>query len=93
MLDMRVNLLHNNQRNVWNQRQVKSIWHCISARKCELNYIRDGEDFCDVCKREMKRAQARGRHVDDETEEDEVIMCTECGKRPPCAEATFAPPA
>ena len=50
--------------------------------KCELNYIREGEEYCDVCKREMKRAQARGRHVDDETEEDEVIMCTECGEAP-----------
>ena len=50
--------------------------------KCELNYIRDGEDFCDVCKREMKRAQARGRHAEDEAEEDEVIMCTECGEAP-----------
>lgn len=50
--------------------------------KCELNYIRDGEDFCDVCKREMKRAQARGRHVEDESEDDEVIMCTECGEAP-----------
>ena len=50
--------------------------------KCELNYIRDGEDFCDVCKREMKRAQARGRHAEDETEDDEVIMCTECGEAP-----------
>ena len=50
--------------------------------KCELNYIRDGEDFCDVCKREMKRAQARGRHAEDESEDDEVIMCTECGEAP-----------
>ena len=50
--------------------------------KCELNYIRDGEEFCDVCKREMKRAQARGRHVEDESEDDEVIMCTECGEAP-----------
>ena len=50
--------------------------------KCELNYIRDGEDFCDVCKREMKRAQARGRHVEESSEEDEIIMCTECGEAP-----------
>ena len=47
--------------------------------KCELNYIREGEDFCEVCKREMKRAQARIRHADEESDDDEVIMCTECG--------------
>ena len=50
--------------------------------KCELNYIRDGEDFCEVCKRELKRAQARGRHAEEESEEDEIIMCTECGEAP-----------
>jgi len=50
--------------------------------KCELNYIRDGEDFCEVCKRELKRAQARGRHTEEESEEDEIIMCTECGEAP-----------
>ncbi|NLI53219.1 MAG: hypothetical protein GX417_02725 [Clostridiales bacterium] len=50
--------------------------------KCELNYIRDGEDYCEVCKREMKRAQARGRHVEEETGEDEVILCSECGEAP-----------
>ena len=50
--------------------------------KCELNYIRDGEEICDVCKRELKRAQARLRHADDEPEDDEVILCTECGEAP-----------
>ena len=50
--------------------------------KCELNYIRDGEDYCEVCKRELKRAQARGHHGDEESEEDEIIMCTECGEAP-----------
>ena len=50
--------------------------------KCELNYIRDGEEICDVCKRELKRAQARLRHAEDEPEEEEVIMCTECGEAP-----------
>ena len=50
--------------------------------KCELNYIREGEDYCEVCKREMKRAQVRGRHAEEESEEDEIIMCTECGEAP-----------
>ncbi len=50
--------------------------------KCELNYIRDGEDYCEVCKREMKRTQARGHHAEEEMEDDEVILCSECGEEP-----------
>ena len=50
--------------------------------KCELNYIREGEDYCEVCKREMKRAQARGRQTEEENEDDEVILCSECGEAP-----------
>ncbi len=50
--------------------------------KCELNYIREGEDFCEVCKREMKRAQAHIRHAEEESDEDEIVMCSECGEHP-----------
>jgi len=50
--------------------------------KCELNYIREGEDFCEVCKREMKRAQAKIRHAEEDGDEDEVIVCSECGEQP-----------
>ena len=50
--------------------------------KCELNYIREGEEYCEVCKREMKRAQARGKHADEEVDDDEVVMCSECGEAP-----------
>ncbi len=50
--------------------------------KCELNYIRDGEDYCEVCKRELKRAQARIRQQEEETDEDEVVLCSECGEAP-----------
>ncbi len=45
--------------------------------KCELNYIRDDEKFCNVCLREIKRGQ-HGRAEEDE----ETIMCTECGEAP-----------
>ncbi len=41
--------------------------------RCELNYAKDGEKFCDVCKREMKG------------EEDTEVLpdtCPECGERP-----------
>lgn len=50
--------------------------------KCELNYIREGEEYCEVCKRAMKRALARIRPVIEETDEDEVIVCSECGEAP-----------
>jgi hypothetical protein len=50
--------------------------------KCELNYIREGEEFCEVCTREMKRVQARIRQTDEDGEETEVIMCSECGEQP-----------
>lgn len=39
--------------------------------RCELNYIREGEKFCEVCKREMK----------GEGESEEAIQtCVECGE-------------
>ena len=50
--------------------------------KCELNYIREGEEFCEVCKRELKRAQAHIRHAQEESEDEEEILCSECGEAP-----------
>ena len=41
--------------------------------KCELNYIRDDEQFCNICKRGMKgEADA----------DDSIAICTECGENP-----------
>ncbi|MBQ9938828.1 MAG: hypothetical protein IJO96_04775 [Oscillospiraceae bacterium] len=41
--------------------------------RCELNYIRDDEQVCNVCKRHMK----------GEVEADELItICSECGENP-----------
>ncbi len=39
--------------------------------RCELNYIREGEKYCEVCKREMK-----GESESEET----VQICVECGE-------------
>lgn len=51
--------------------------------KCELNYIKDGAEYCDVCLRTMKRVAARIIADDDEQALDgEVLMCTECGEAP-----------
>lgn len=41
--------------------------------RCELNYIRDDQQYCDVCKREMK-----GEKETDES----VTICVECGENP-----------
>ena len=41
--------------------------------RCELNYIREGEKYCDVCKRYMK-----GESDSDTT----AATCVECGERP-----------
>lgn len=41
--------------------------------RCELNYIREGEKYCDVCKRYMK----------GEADADSLAaVCAECGERP-----------
>ncbi len=41
--------------------------------RCELNYIKDDQKYCDVCKREMKgEADA----------EEAVAICVECGENP-----------
>ncbi|MBR4503024.1 MAG: hypothetical protein IKP22_14255 [Clostridia bacterium] len=40
--------------------------------RCELNYIQEDEDYCKVCKREMK-----GEDVVEEVE-----MCTVCNEHP-----------
>ena len=45
--------------------------------KCELNYIRDGEEYCNVCMREMKRVISKAKQDEDE---EEVLICTECGE-------------
>ena len=39
---------------------------------CELNYITDGEQYCKICRLEMKGEPVR----------DEIEMCTMCGEHP-----------
>ena len=38
--------------------------------RCELNYILDGEQYCKICRMEMKGEPVR----------DEIEMCTVCGE-------------
>lgn len=42
--------------------------------KCEINYMRDDQQFCDVCLRQMK-SRKRNKPV-----EEEERMCSECGE-------------
>lgn len=45
--------------------------------KCELNYIKADQDYCDVCKRQMN---TRGKNTSKDPEEE--IICSECGEAP-----------
>ncbi|MFZ5975474.1 MAG: hypothetical protein ACOYU3_08715 [Bacillota bacterium] len=45
----------------------------IKCPRCELNYIKEGENFCNVCKRELRR------EADVEVQPD---ICTECNEAP-----------
>ena len=40
--------------------------------RCELNYIRDDQQLCDVCSRKRKASD----------DDNEVLMCIECGENP-----------
>ena len=44
--------------------------------KCELNYLRPGETICHVCASAMKRKKPVP------VEEEEVVMCSNCGEAP-----------
>lgn len=46
--------------------------------KCELNYIREGEQYCNICMRAMKNGRIQ---VEPTAEEDEAL-CSECGEAP-----------
>ncbi|MDL2258204.1 hypothetical protein LJC42_03470 [Eubacteriales bacterium OttesenSCG-928-K08] len=42
--------------------------------RCELNYIKEGEQFCNICRRSMNLKQVR--------EEPEQNLCADCGENP-----------
>ena len=44
----------------------------VKCPRCELNYITEEEEYCKVCKREMK----------GESQRDEVELCTVCNEAP-----------
>ena len=44
----------------------------IKCPRCELNYIQEGEQYCSVCKREMK----------GELKDDPYELCSVCNENP-----------
>ena len=42
------------------------------CQRCELNYITDGEEYCTICKRELKGERQR----------EEIELCTICNESP-----------
>ena len=42
--------------------------------RCELNYIKEDEKYCNVCRREMKGG--------DTDADDSIVICSECGENP-----------
>lgn len=44
----------------------------IKCPRCELNYIREEEGYCPICKREMK----------GEGQAEEIELCTVCNEHP-----------
>lgn len=51
----------------------------ILCPRCELNYIRKGEEYCDVCKAELKKGPQLVFAVDEDDEVEETMMlCPIC---------------
>ena len=46
------------------------------CHKCELNSLKPGETICHVCASAMKRWKTAA------VEEEEVVMCSNCGEAP-----------
>ena len=45
--------------------------------RCELNYIRDGEKLCGVCKNAVLTS------CEPDEDDDLVVICSECGRTGP----------
>lgn len=47
--------------------------HLVKCPRCELNYMKEGDKYCEVCRKEL-----RGEDEND----DSLEMCTECNEHP-----------
>ena len=50
----------------------------VLCPRCELNYIQEGEEYCDVCKAELKKGPQLVFAVDDEEEQEIMELCPKC---------------
>jgi hypothetical protein len=50
----------------------------VLCPRCELNYIKEGEEYCDVCKAELKKGPQLVFAVDDEDEQEVMELCPKC---------------
>lgn len=53
----------------------------VLCPRCELNYIQEGEEYCDVCKAELKKGPQLVFAVDEDEDQDEALeLCPRCQK-------------
>ena len=50
----------------------------VLCPRCELNYMQEGEEYCDVCKAELKLGPQLIFAVDDEEENSDEKLCPYC---------------
>ena len=50
----------------------------IKCPRCELNYIRRGEEYCDVCKAELKKGPQLVFAIDDDEDAEALELCPVC---------------
>jgi hypothetical protein len=50
----------------------------VLCPRCELNYIQEGEEYCDVCKAELKKGPQLVFAIDDEDEQEVMELCPKC---------------
>ena len=50
----------------------------VLCPRCELNYIREGEEYCDVCKAELKKGPQLIFAIDEADEHEMLELCPRC---------------
>ena len=46
--------------------------------RCELNYIHKDQEYCDVCKAELKKGPQLIFAVDEDDETETMVLCPIC---------------
>ena len=48
--------------------------------RCELNYIEEDKDYCDVCLAEMQGGKLKFADLDDDEDSEQTALCPVCGE-------------